>query len=118
MHERIARAIHEEYLSHQEQQGISPDSTSAMVPWDSLPDGIREANWRQADDIYGKLREIGCDLAMIRDGDDPVLEFTPAEVEELAQREHKRWRREMIRKGWRYKEQRDDDHHQHPSMAP
>jgi voltage-gated potassium channel Kch len=118
MYERIARAIHEEYLSHQVQKEVPLDSTPAMVPWDSLPGAIQEANRLQADDIYGKLRAIGCDLALVRDWDDPLLEFTPAEVEILAQREHERWMGEMQRTGWQYGEQRDEGRHLHPSMVP
>jgi hypothetical protein len=101
-HEVLARAIHEEYVRHQEQLGQTPQTNPAMVPWDSLPERLKESNRRQVDHIGMKLDAIGCGIAPLTDWDAASFEFTPEEVELMARMEHERWYEELRLDGWTY----------------
>src|SRR5207248_1847394 len=57
--ETLARLIHEEYVRQQQRLGQTPKTNPSMVPWDELPEGLKESNRRQADDIGRKLRRVG-----------------------------------------------------------
>src|SRR5207248_2665129 len=57
--EALARMIHEEYVRQQQKLGQTTETNPSMVPWDELPEGLKESNRRQADDIGRKLREVG-----------------------------------------------------------
>lgn len=47
----LACAIHEEYIRLQERAGKTPESNPSMVPWERLPESIKESNRHQADHI-------------------------------------------------------------------
>lgn len=116
-HERIARAIHDQYLVHQQEAGMLPGQTPAMVPWEDLPYDLREANRRQADEIVRMLEGIGYGLIQRGDGEETVA-FTKAEVEALAIREHDRWCRERTDAGWTFGKVRDDAAKRHSDLVP
>jgi len=116
-HERIARAIHEEYLLLQRRAGVPAGTTPAMVPWEELPGDFRDANRRQADDIAEKLEGIGYGLTLLGDGEETPA-FTPEEVDALAIREHDRWCRERMGAGWTFGPVRDDTAKRHPDLVP
>lgn len=103
-HETLARAIHEDYVQMQQKQGIKPQDNPYMVPWDELSEAIKESNRRQADSIGEKLKVVGCCLVPLADWDAELFEFTPEEVELMAEMEHERWRAERERAGWTHKE--------------
>jgi hypothetical protein len=115
--ERIARAIHEEYLELIQKEG-SPSPPAARTPWKNLPPHLKEANREQADDIIRKIGAIECDLEVLTNWDEPLFQFTREEIEHLALQEHKRWMEERASKGWQYAPQRDDRRKLHPSMIP
>ena len=89
--EVLAQAIHHDYVLH---RGDAVAGGSSAVPWEQLPEALRESNRRQAADIGRKLRAVGCDIEPLADWDAPPLTFTTAEVEQLARMEHDRWRAE------------------------
>ena len=101
-HEMLARAIHQDYLSIQANMGITLQTNPSLVPWDELPENIKESNRRQADDIGKKLKAVYCDLEPLTDWDAELFEFTPEEIEILARMEHQRWLNEHINEGWTY----------------
>jgi hypothetical protein len=101
--ETLARAIHQEYVHKQQADGNSPATNPSMVPWEALPESLRESNRRQADDIPVKLTAIGCALARRAKWKAPLLELSPDEVELLARMEHDRWRAERAVEGWSYR---------------
>ncbi|NLI46707.1 MAG: hypothetical protein GX414_06320 [Acidobacteria bacterium] len=100
-HEALARTIHADYCRHQRERGETPATNPAMVPWDELPEHLRDSNRDQAAHIGVKLRELGCALAPLTDWDEPLFAFTADEVERLARLEHDRWVDERRRAGWR-----------------
>jgi hypothetical protein len=99
-HEILARAIHEDYVRRQRELGDTPESNPALVPWDELPEGLKESNRHQADHMGVKLKAIGYGIAPLTDWDAERLQFTAEEVELMAQMEHQRFVEERLRAGW------------------
>ena len=101
-YEILARAIHEEYVRKQEEEGQTPESNPAMVPWDELPETLKESNRAQASHIGVKLKAVGCGIVPWADWDAESFEFTLDEVELLSEMEHERWVEERRRSGCTY----------------
>jgi hypothetical protein len=116
VYEILARAIHEEYRRNQEKRQKkegeegeekaegADEADSAAVPWDDLPETLRESNRDQAAHIGVKLERVGCDLAPLTDLEAASFAFRddrPNEVEILAEMEHERWVTERVRGGWK-----------------
>ncbi|MFQ5864543.1 MAG: NAD-binding protein [bacterium] len=101
-HEILARAIHEDYVYKQRKEGQTPQTNPSMVPWEELPEQLKESNRRQADHIGIKLQAIGCGIAPLTDWDAELFEFTEEEIELMAEMEHERWMSERLQAGWRY----------------
>jgi hypothetical protein len=114
--EDLARAIHEKYLKDQESK--KPASDPSMQPWDKLSENLRESNRRQADHIPEKLRRVGCGFAPVTDKEPAIFEFTPAEIETMAELEHERWVSERLLDGWMYGEKRDVENKISPYLVP
>lgn len=103
--DKVARGIHEAYLADQFAAGRAVGSAPALVPWDELPEGLRQANRAQADHIPIKRRTL-------------AISDSAATVEMLAVAEHRRWMAEKIVANWRYAAERDDTRRLHPSIRP
>jgi hypothetical protein len=89
-----------------------------LVPWDNLPERIKESNRRQADHIGLKLKAIGCGISPLRDWEAPKFEFTSQQIEVMARMEHERWSQERRSAGWRYAPgERDRVRKTHPSLV-
>jgi len=117
-HESLAQAIHVDYCRHQRERGETPATNPAMVPWDELPEHLRDSNRDQAAHIGVKLRELGCGLAPLTDWDEPLFTFSADEVERLARMEHDRWVDERRRAGWRPGPAKDVDRKISPYLVP
>ena len=102
-HEILARALHEEYINQQQQLGQTLETNPTMVPWDDLPEPLKESNRRQVDHIRDKLSAIGADITALSGWGDALFEFTPDEVELMARMEHERWMEERRQEGWIYR---------------
>lgn len=117
-YERFAQSVHHIYLRRQLARGVRLDDTAAMVPWERLDDGYRQANRDQARDIGAKLTAIGCTIAP-RNGVDTGMDLTDdTQVESLAIAEHDRWMAERESQGWTFGEVRDEEAKTHPSIRP
>lgn len=88
----------------QQKKGVKPQDNPYMVPWDELPEPVKESNRSQADNIGLKLKAVGCCLVPLADWDAELFKFIPEEVELMAEMEHERWSSERKRAGWTYKE--------------
>lgn len=120
----IARALHDVYVQNREAEGwrwgprrdddrrISP----ALAAWDQLDEERRAANRDQAIHIERKLAAVGCALE-VSPGWDPVLCFTPDEVEQMAVMEHDRWVEDRTHRGWTLGPA-DDDEKRTPYLVP
>lgn len=101
-HEILARAIHESYVRHQQELGETSETNPSLVSWEELPEDLKESNRCQADHIVVKLKAVGCGIAPLTDWDAERFQFTPEEVERMAQMEHERFVAERLRAGWVY----------------
>jgi voltage-gated potassium channel Kch len=115
--ELLARATHEKWRRDQEKLGEKARSNPAYVPWEKLPEELKESNRKQADHIGIKLQSIGCDIAPLTRWETAPFLFTPEEVEQLAEMEHERWKKEREAQGFRYGP-RDPARKTNPSLVP
>ncbi len=118
-HESLARAIHKAYLEKARDRDSAGWEDTALVPWDELPQELKESNRRQADHIGAKLKAVGCVLFPLSDWDAGLFTFTPGEIEGMAVMEHERWRRERLERGWKWTSgQKEPDKKRHPDLLP
>jgi hypothetical protein len=101
-HEILAQAIHEEYLKDQFEKGETLGSNSSLVPWDELPETLKDSNRRQADFLGVKLKEVGCYIVPMTDWNAEPIEFFPEEIELMAKMEHDHWVEERLKDGWKF----------------
>ena len=101
-HEILSRNIHEEYIRERLREGETLRINPFLVPWDKLPENIKESNRRQADHIGYKLHAIGCYIIPMYDWKAEPVEFTPDEIELMAKIEHNLWMEERLKEGWKY----------------
>lgn len=117
--EAIARAIHEEYLRSEKARGESPRTNPSMVPWDELPEPLKDSSRDQASHVGAKLREIGCDIRTFADHTQTTpVTFTDSEVERLARMEHVRWFEERLAAGWKLGSRKDVERKKSPDLVP
>ncbi|MGD2089102.1 MAG: RyR domain-containing protein [Candidatus Aminicenantes bacterium] len=118
-HEILAQAIHEEYLKDQLSKGKTLESNSSLVPWDKLPETLKESNRRQADFLGVKLKEVGCYIVPITGWNVDPIEFFPEEIELMAKMEHDHWVEERLKDGWKYAPgPKNDKKRKSPSLVP
>jgi voltage-gated potassium channel Kch len=115
--EQLARSIHSAYVAMESAKGATPATNPSMVPWERLPENLRQSNVDQAADIGAKMEEIGA-IIVPESADAPAFHFTDGEVERLAEEEHDRWMRDKRSQGWTYGQPRDDERKIHPDLQP
>lgn len=98
--ESLARGIHEEYVRAERGGAHSVPTNPATVPWEDLPQVLRESSRDQAAHILDKLGVIGCDVRPAGGAAGDQTQLEPDEVEYLAELEHRRWVDERRRNGW------------------
>ncbi len=112
--DQLARAIHQAYVKNCEARGESPLVNPSMKRWEDLLDHLRQANLAQAADIGIKLSTIGC-VVVPESATNPHFAFSDAEIELLAQLEHRRWMDERKGQGIVYRPVREGN--QHPDLV-
>jgi hypothetical protein len=122
LREKLARAIHQDYLARAVASQDPGGSAEGLVPYDELSEEARESNRRQADDIGVKLEMIGAAAVpldeLARDDLAPVeFRFTRGELQRLSRHEHARWAREKRRVGWRFGPTIDPIARTHPCLV-
>ncbi len=118
IHQRIAQAIHADYLRHAVAGGEKLRSRPSLCPWEELSEDYREANRAQADHIATRLHAFGYRIVPLTDPEAECFQFSPEEIEGMARMEHERWCQERRENGWEYGEERDDDEKLHPDLVP
>lgn len=108
LYEVIARNIHQAYVQGELARGRTMRENASMLPWDELPETLRESNRAQALHISTKLQRVNCAVRPVRDWGESLLEFEPDEIELLAKMEHQRWVEERTAEGWTYKDGKKD----------
>jgi len=115
--EQFARDIHQAYVKMR-LSAAAAHNDPALLPWDDLPEDFRESNRQQADHIFIKLRAIGCEAVSASDKKPAVTELASAEMELLAEMEHRRWVAERLLAGWTYGPKKDLERRENPNLVP
>lgn len=100
-HEILAQTIHDEYVGKQKEKGQTSETNPALVPWNDLPEHLKESNRSQADHIMTKLEAILCGIIPLSNWDAEKFAFTENEIELMAKMEHDRFVNERVSQGWR-----------------
>jgi len=116
--ERLARAVHEEYVQSRLAEGGHASDDPSLGSWDRLPETLKASNRSQAEHIETKLHAIGCALVPIHGVEAAQFDFTDDEIEILARMEHDRWVEERLRSGWQYGSARDVRTRRSPYLVP
>ena len=114
--ETIARTSHENYRTTKARSSRTSDP--ALAEWDKLPEYLKESNLQQADDIFNKLRRIGCTVVRAVGRDVALMTFTNDEIETMAEMEHARWNVERLLDGWKLGGERDVGNKVSPHLVP
>jgi hypothetical protein len=102
IHELLAQTIHREYLREMQPKADEVGAGRALVPWEELPEDLKESNRQQVDHISAYLLTAGYGIKPLSDWDAAAFQFMSEEVELMARLEHNRWMEERINLGWRY----------------
>ncbi|MBN2560009.1 MAG: hypothetical protein JXQ75_03665 [Phycisphaerae bacterium] len=117
--DRIARAVHEDYLAQRKADKSFDRNEPAHRPWARLSEEYRESNRDQARMIPIRLRSVG---AYVRKKGAHGPKTSPvmpaAHVETLARQEHERWMSEKLRLGWVYGDPPEKKRRIHHCLIP
>jgi hypothetical protein len=117
-YEILARAIHDDYIKNAMSRGETPVTNRSMLPWDDLPETLRESNRNQAEHISEKLHTLGYDFIMTSDWDPQPIKFSDDEIEQMSRMEHTRFVNERLRAGWKYGTPKNDEKKISPTLIP
>jgi hypothetical protein len=118
IHERMARALHEEYVRSEEKKGETVSSNPALVPWEKLPEHLREANRRQVDHLSAELKAAGYGISPLADWDAPTVSLTGEQIEAISKLEHQFWCEDLRKNGWTFAPpSRDSLRKTHPDLV-
>jgi ppGpp synthetase/RelA/SpoT-type nucleotidyltranferase len=96
--EEMARHFHRKYRD--DQKGRLARVDPSLADWPDAPEHLKESNRQLVDHIYEKLRDVGKATRPALASGVVLTEFTPEEVEHLAELEHGRWNVERLLAGW------------------
>ncbi len=113
--ERLARAIHEDYISTQKQRNAP---IFVAEDFDQLEPSTRYSNLRQAMNIDKKLRKLGYVLVSAAAPETAIETLEDDVVERYAILEHEDWMRGKERYGWTSSPVRNDSLKQHDCLVP
>jgi len=115
--EKLAEAIHRDYVRRCKDRGIKPDDAS-LAKWEDLPETLRQSNRSQAAGLPRKVATAGYKVIPAPNRDTPKVNFNDQEVELLAELEHERWMSERLAAGWHLSDARDVDARRSPYLVP
>jgi len=115
MREKIGRRIHEDFREARKAGGLFDDPS--MADWEKLKEDLKESNFRQADHIVEKLREINCTIEEAGKGASEPFSLTDEEVKKLARMEHGSWNVEKLLAGWNWGKKKDVVRKQSPYLV-
>jgi hypothetical protein len=110
--EMMAWEVHDHY---RRSGNARPESD---VPWEELPEDLRESNRRQVDHMDDHLGALWYRIEPLNDWDKEPVRFSAAELETLSELEHLRWCAEKRRLGYRYGDVTSDEAKTHRDLLP
>jgi hypothetical protein len=114
----LTRHATRNYLAQERKKSDKSILNPSNVPWEELPEDLKNSNRHQADHIGVKLRKINCSIAPLAQMDAESFEFKQEEIEMLAEFEHERWVSERSEDGWVYGEKKDIEKKISPFLIP
>ncbi|MCJ7716792.1 MAG: NAD-binding protein [Anaerolineales bacterium] len=122
-HEILARNLHAVYLEGSQGSGESLGEDDAHVPWDELPDYLKENNRQLADRIPAMLSATGYKIAPLQDWDAENLAFQENipgddQVSLMARMEHENWCQGKMQEGWEYGQKKNSRIKHNPNLLP
>jgi hypothetical protein len=116
--DKVAQAIHEDYLAQRKKEGTYDPKTRSHQPWDELEEDLKDSNREQARAIPKRLATAGYFIRKTSSTPAPVpIELDEYLVDDLAREEHERWRAEKLRQGWVYGPKRNDKRRIHHCLV-
>ncbi|MDQ2975104.1 MAG: RyR domain-containing protein, partial [Acidobacteriota bacterium] len=123
--DKLAEAAHEVFCAGLRAKGyrLGPKTddkrkvSSALVPYQKLPDDEKEQNRGNVRDIANKLALIGYVMRPAR-SNEPPFNFPGPDLESVAEMEHERWMRQKLEAGWRYAPKTDKKKKLHEALLP
>ena len=109
--EELARSLHTDHVA------TTGAGAGLHQTWDQLSDEERESSRHAADGVIDGLADLGYELLPLRQWGARPNPLSHAEVEQLAAREHDRWKAEREADGWRYGPTRDDAAKHNPLLV-
>jgi RyR domain/TrkA-N domain len=112
--DEMAIALHAHYLAEAKNLGVGV--TAAIQAWDELPENLRNANRSSVEHAPILFAAAGYQIVA-----NPEIKSSfpsDAEIELMAQVEHRRWMADRIERGWHFAANRDDRLMLHPDLIP
>jgi len=122
--ETLAEAAHEVFCDGLKAQGFQYDPQtdskkkihSALIPYESLREELKESNRNNVRDIPNKLAIAGYVMIPAR-SNEPPFDFPGVDLELLASKEHERWMAALISTGWRHAPETDRTKKVHSALV-
>ncbi len=111
--ESAGKAIHTAFLVENRHRIVD----RAMLPWEELPEDLKESNRSQAAYSVQILKAVGYGVRKAASSR-VSIRFTRSEIETMAEMEHGRWVVERLGSGWKYGEKRDPVNRISPHLVP
>jgi hypothetical protein len=112
--EELAKNAHEVYAAELRARG--ENAPYRDYAYENLPEEIKEQNRDQVKKIRAHL-ELADYVMIPARMSDPLVQFTPYELDLMAENEHVRWMELKVENGWTYGE-RDEGKTRHPDLLP
>lgn len=114
--DRVAQAVHEDYLALQRQtRGAEFGKGATERPWSELALAYRDDNRAVADHIDHMLKARGYGRRPAQGGG---VSLTRDDIEAMAAMAHARWMAGRMLNGWRHGPERSETQRLHPSLLP
>jgi ppGpp synthetase/RelA/SpoT-type nucleotidyltranferase len=110
--DEMAKAIHIRYV-----ESNKTDLPAKMQPWNKLEETYKKSSRQQAAYASQVLQAVGICARKVAGQPATFGDFTPEELDRMAELEHGRWNVERLRDGWRLGP-RDNDKRLHPCLLP
>lgn len=123
--EELAEAAHDVFCDGMKTRGytLGPKvdellkTHNALLPFNDLPEDLKEANRLTVQDIPAKLAVAGYIMIPAR-SNEPPFNFPDGSLESLAETEHVRWMQSKLDDGWTYAPETDRAKKQHKCLVP
>lgn len=111
--EKLAQQLHSKHTLMHQQSDIN--HFSYLRPWNELSEEIKNGIRNQIRHIPNALLKINYELISVKEKPE-IIDFTPKELNILAEYEHRLWCLEMKEAGWKYGSDKDERHKTHTCL--